>query len=286
MSQLIKNEKLIVIPETEKVYGEITLEDLKKSDLVNKEIILAKYSEKQIKYLDANVAGEKIKTYINLAIFETGFKVENISELIIMVVKDIFSDFPTMTLSEISIAFRKGVRGELGEYMGLSVRTFYQWLKYYNEYKIPIIKQIQTIKKEEEITDEQKKKVKMDWLNHFIEDFEQYKKTKVSEAFDFKNLFYDYCVKNLIGYLNKDEKAKIKERAKKNVLSYHSKASNNQQRKEFKIIIQKIANNQEDKSVEELIIMESKRLAIPIIYNKLIENNLDLREIIYRIENN
>jgi hypothetical protein len=191
----IENGLSVEVLDTDCVYGDLTLSDIKSSNVYNKEVIIAKYGEKQIKDLDANFSGEKLKAIINLTIFESGFKIENISEIIIMVIKDIFSDFSFMTLSEVSLSFRKGVRGELGDFMGLSVRTFYFWLKQYNQYKLDYLKQLQNIKKEEPpVSEEKKKEVRRIWLKTFVDDFEQYKKTKVSEVMDFRNMFYDYCV--------------------------------------------------------------------------------------------
>ena len=71
------------------VYGDLTLNDIKNSSIskANKEILVSKFGEKQIKHLDPNYAGEKLKTAINLTIFESGFKVDNISELILMIIK-------------------------------------------------------------------------------------------------------------------------------------------------------------------------------------------------------
>jgi hypothetical protein len=284
----IKENNPVLILETEKVYGDLTVSDIKSAKINenHKDILIAKYSEKQIKNIDANYAGERLKTLINLTIFESGFKVENISEIIIMVIRDIFSDFSFMTLSEVSIAFRKGVRGQLGEFMGLSVRTFYFWLKEYNEYKLEALKQIQYIKKEEPVTQEKLKEHKINWLKSFINDFEQYKKTGISDNYDFKNLFYAYCVKNNIGYLTLDEKLEIENKAKRELIKSHNplNAFTNDQRKEFKNILQGLVSDEKDKSIDELIIMQSKRMAITVIYDKLISGGLELRDIISHIE--
>ena len=271
------------------VYGNLTLTDIKNSTIskANKEILVSKFGEKQIKHLDPNYAGEKLKTAINLTIFESGFKVDNISELIIMVIKDIFNDYSYLTISECSIAFRNGVRGLLGDYMGLSVRTFYNWLFEYNEtLKADAIKQLQYIKKENSITEEDKEKIKWDWLNTFIQDFETYKKDGIIEQLDFNNGFYDYCVKTGIGYLTIQEKVEIKELAKKRILSSNNvlNAKNSDERNSFKQIVTSIANNTYNQNAEMQIISESKRIALKIIYDKLIEKEIDLRQAINEYE--
>lgn len=267
------------------VYGELTLSDIKNSSISksSKEILVSKFGEKQIKFLDPNFAGEKLKTAINLTIFESGFKIDNISELIIMVIKDIFNDFSHLTVSECSIAFRNGVRGLLGDFMGLSVRTFYNWLLAYNEtIKAEAIKQLQYIKKEQVITEEDKERIKWDWLNAFVKDFELYKKEGIIEQYDFNNGFYEYCIKTGIGYLTIKEKFDIKELAKKRILSANNilNAKNSDERNSFKEIVKSIANNQFNKNAEMQIVSESKRMALKIIYDKLIEQEIDLREAI------
>jgi hypothetical protein len=271
------------------VYGDLTLNDIKNSSIskANKEIIISKFGEKQIKHLDPNYAGEKLKTAINLTIFESGFKVDNISELILMIIKDIFTDFSHLTISECSIAFRNGVRGLLGDFMGLSVRTFYNWLITYNEtIKAEAIKQLQYIRKEKVITDEDKERIKWEWLNTFIKDFELYKKEGVIEQLDFNNGFYEYCVKTGIGYLTIKEKLEIKELAKKRILSANNvlNAKNSDERKSFKSIVSSIANNTYNKTAEIQIVSESKRIALKIIYDKLIEKEIDLRKAVIEYE--
>jgi hypothetical protein len=271
------------------VYGDLTLNDIKNSSIskANKEIIISKFGEKQIKHLDPNYAGEKLKTAINLTIFESGFKVDNISELILMIIKDIFTDFSHLTISECGIAFRNGVRGLLGDFMGLSVRTFYNWLITYNEtIKAEAIKQLQYIRKEKVITDEDKERIKWEWLNTFIQDFELYKKEGVIEQLDFNNGFYEYCVKTGIGYLTIKEKLEIKELAKKRILSANNilNAKNSDERKSFKSIVSSIANNTYNKTAEIQIVSESKRIALKIIYDKLIEKEIDLRKAVIEYE--
>ena len=275
----------IQIVDNSLVYGELTLSDIKNSSIskASKEILVSKFGEKQIKFLDPNFAGEKLKTSINLTIFESGFKVDNISELIIMVIKDIFADFSHLTVSECSIAFRNGVRGLLGDFMGLSVRTFYNWLLAYNEtIKAEAIKQLQYIKKEQVITEEDKERIKWDWLKAFVKDFELYKKEGIIEQYDFNNGFYEYCIKTGIGYLTIKEKFDIKELAKKRILSANNilNAKNSDERNSFKEIVKSIANNQFNKNAEMQIVSESKRMALKIIYDKLIEKEINLREAI------
>jgi hypothetical protein len=291
---LTDNKALVIneeITDSSKVWGEITISDIKESSIgaSNREILLARFSEKPIKDLDANISGNKLKELINLTIFESGFKTENISELILLVIKDIFSDFSFMTLSEVSLAFRKGIRNQLGEYMGLSVRTFYTWLKTYNEtLKQQAIKSLQFIQKEEkkEISEDLKKEYYKKWLQSHIEDFERHKNGEEITIYDFGNVFYEYCMKNSIGYISNSEKEALLEKARANVIRKHSynNAKSVFQAQEFKNILLAISTNNITPNIEDMINSEMKRLAIVKIFDKLIHQGLNLKSFIDKIE--
>lgn len=288
------NNQLVVsneITDNSKVWGEITIADIKESNIgiANREILLARFNEKPIKDLDANLAGNKLKEIINLTIFESGFKTENISELILLVIKDIFADFGYMTLSEVSLAFRKGIRGDLGEYMGLSVRTFYTWLKTYNQtIKLEAIKSLQSIIKQDTkiINEDEKKEYYERWLQSHIEDFERHRNGEEIKIYDFGHIFYDYCMKHSIGYLTQSEIDSLLDKARTNIIRKHSShnAKSSFQAKEFRDILTAISTNNINPTIEDMINSEMKRLAILKIFDKLIHQGLELKSFIDEIE--
>jgi hypothetical protein len=291
------NNQSVIINENEisddsKVWGDITISDIKESNIgnSNREVLLAKYSQKQIKDIDANISGNKLKECINLAIFESGFKTENISELILLIIKDIFADFSYMTLSEVSLAFRKGIRGDLGEYMGLSVRTFYTWLKTYNQIiKSEAIKSLQSIKKEEvKYNEDERKEYYKRWLQSHIDDFKRHKNGEEVKIYDFGHIFYDYCIKHSIGYLTNLEKEALYDKARTNTIRKHSSvnAKSAFEIKEFRDIITAISTNNINPNIEDIINSEMKRLSIVKIFDKLIHQGLELENFINEIENN
>lgn len=279
------HKKNVLVSDNEKVYGEITLGKIKEHELspLNKEILLARFSEKQIKDLDANYVGERVKRAINLAVFTVGYKVENLSDLILLLVKDIFMDFKYMTISEIELAFRLGSRGKLGEIMGLSLRTFYNWLDAYKEYKTEAIGSLMQIKeKPKEMTTEQKRISYTNWLNSYIDSFNKYKNKQPIELFDIGNVFYDFCEKYGIAYISTEEKNELYERAKDIIKNNHSRdnAKSTIQANEFAEIINSIKLNRYNDDIKSKIIAEAKRLAILKIFDKLIEQNIELSDII------
>lgn len=291
------NNQSVIINENEisddlKVWGDITISDIKESNIgnSNREVLLAKFSQKQIKDIDANISGNKLKELINLAIFESGFKTENISELILLIIKDIFADFSYMTLSEVTLAFRKGIRGDLGEYMGLSVRTFYTWLKTYNQtIKSEAIKSLQSIKKEvENINDDERKEYYKRWLQSHIDDFKRHRNGEEIKIYDFGHIFYDYCIKHSIGYLTNLEKEALYDKARTNTIRKHSSvnAKSAFEIKEFRDVITAISTNNISPNIEDIINSEMKRLSIVKIFDKLIHQGLELENFINEIENN
>ena len=290
------NNQSVIINENEisddlKVWGDITISDIKESNIgnSNREVLLAKFSQKQIKDIDANISGNKLKELINLAIFESGFKTENISELILLIIKDIFADFSYMTLSEVTLAFRKGIRGDLGEYMGLSVRTFYTWLKTYNQtIKSEAIKSLQSIKKEvENINDDERKEYYKRWLQSHIDDFKRHRNGEEIKIYDFGHIFYDYCIKHSIGYLTNLEKEALYDKARTNTIRKHSSvnAKSAFEIKEFRDVITAISTNNISPNIEDIINSEMKRLSIVKIFDKLIHQGLELENFINEIEN-
>lgn len=290
------NNQSVIISENEisddlKVWGDITISDIKESNIgnSNREVLLAKFSQKQIKDIDANISGNKLKELINLAIFESGFKTENISELILLIIKDIFADFSYMTLSEVTLAFRKGIRGDLGEYMGLSVRTFYTWLKTYNQtIKSEAIKSLQSIKKEvENINDDERKEYYKRWLQSHIDDFKRHRNGEEIKIYDFGHIFYDYCIKHSIGYLTNLEKEALYDKARTNTIRKHSSvnAKSAFEIKEFRDVITAISTNNISPNIEDIINSEMKRLSIVKIFDKLIHQGLELENFINEIEN-
>ena len=281
----------LVVSDDTKVHGNITVGDIRLATIgnENKEVLLARYTGKRISELDANYAGEQLKTFINLTIFESGYKTENISLLIISVIKDIFADFGHLTLEEVRLAYRMGIRKKFGDFMGMSVITFYGWLKTYTEtLMLEAHRTMLMIRKEEtiQISEEKKQELHMNWLNAHIEDFERRKIGEAVKQYDFGHLFYNYCQKNGIGYLTRLEKRELYEEAKVAVINNHSvqNAKDIYEAKDFRKLVSDIESGEIDESAEEKIKAQARRLAVPKIFDKLIESGIDLSDVIKAIE--
>ena len=91
------------------------------------------------KISDKNVVVNSIHQSINRSIADKGvnMEAEDMKYLKKSVTDDILNDFSNLSLQDIQLCFKMGVRGNLGEYFGINVVTFYQWLKKYKEDILP-----------------------------------------------------------------------------------------------------------------------------------------------------
>ena len=283
------NNNAIIVSDDIKVYGDITLSDIRQSQLVPtiKEVILARYNDVPIKDLDSNEAGHKIKTLINVTLFESGFKTDNIEELIKFVVRDIFIDFQLNTLTEISLAFRKGVRGDYGDIMGMSVRTFYNWIRQYNEEtRTEAFKSLKNIEsnyhKPKPISKEEIDRIHEEWLNTFINTFDKYRKGEISYIVDLNNSFYNYCVKHGIGHLTNQEKRDMVEKAKEFLARKYNRMNARSQNdiNVFSNYIYMIDRDEIDGKLKDELIITAKNLSLNLIFDKLINKNIHLKDCI------
>lgn len=287
------NTTLSILPEEQKVLGEIRLIDIKQSTIpqTTKDVILAGFSEKTISQLDPKDAGQKITTLMSVALFEVNYKADNIEELVKLTVRDIFLDFGHNTLSEISIAYRKGVRGEYGEFMGMSVRTFYNWIKCFNEETKPeAFRNLAMLKAKYDVpkepTREEKIKLHKEWLDNFVDIFRKYKLGKITEPTDFGNVFYHYCIEHGIAFFTSKERIALYEKAKVAIKNKYNRAnaSSEIERQKFSELFKMIDHDNISNSLNNEIISHAKLLAIPIIFDRLIEKNLELEEMVKVVE--
>ena len=98
----------------------------------NREIIIASEKEK-IKDIEKKEVVMGVKDILVKTIFESGHKFEENDQttLLMIVCDDLLRDFPRLTIDEIKIAFRNGVRKVYGEYYGITVISIYGWMKKY-----------------------------------------------------------------------------------------------------------------------------------------------------------
>jgi hypothetical protein len=174
---------------------------------------------------DKNIVVNSIHQSINRSIADKGVNmdIEDMNYLKRSVTDDILKDFPTLTLQDITLCFSMGVRGNLGEYFGLNVVTFYGWLKKYKEEVIPeAIKEVKIYLPPAEIEEPKVdyKKLDLDKIDNICNEIISYKQNGIYDFNDYGNIHFNFL--NKLGYfdsVSEEEKELIKHDAKQLYIS-------------------------------------------------------------------
>jgi len=283
----------------------LKVRDIEDSDLIvplEKEVLLATLNNERVRNLDLDIGSEPQKQLVSIftkMIWESGVSLETFSKsdrtiFIPIAIEEIKRDYSHLTIEEIGIAFRMGVRKKYGKFYGINISTMVEWLdtyitttKHEAMLRLPYIKP-SDIEKPKELTEEQKLKIHNDWLNSIYSKFENYKKNNIYDFYDFKNNFYTYCKK--LGLINLDEgqQQAIWDKAVEELkLKHHPKnAKNFGQRINFKTIYDKLKLDDVDKEGESLIISHARKITIKWFFKKLVKENKELKAVIEEAELN
>ena len=121
--------------------------------------------------------------------------------------EDIFLNFNTYTIEDIKLAFKLGVRGELGEYYGLNAKTFYDWLKSYKlKYITPVTNNVIALLPKKEVPPPPKEQVDANNKIIICNVLQDFVKTKQYTFNDFGNVMYEFLLRLGIINFSKDEK--------------------------------------------------------------------------------
>lgn len=169
---------------------------------------------------DMNIVVNSIHQSINKTIADKGINmdIEDMNYLKRSITDDILKDFPTLTLQDIVLCFNMGVRGNLGEYFGLNVVTFYGWLKKYREEIIP--KMVSEVKiylpPVQEVSETiDYKALDLDKIENICSAINLFKEEKKYVFNDFGNIHYNFLDKlNYFDSFTDEDKLTIKENAK------------------------------------------------------------------------
>lgn len=169
---------------------------------------------------DMNIVVNSIHQSINRAIADKGvnMEIEDMNYLKRSITDDILKDFTTLTLQDIILCFNMGVRGNLGEYFGLNVVTFYGWLKKYKEEILP--KMFSEVKNylptaQEVVEDIDYKKLDLDKIENICSAISLLKEEGNYVFNDFGNIHYNFLDKfNYFDSISDEDKLIVKEDAK------------------------------------------------------------------------
>jgi len=136
-----------------------------------------------------------LRNKVKLSFFEAGqdknLDSETLNQLTSILTADIKRDFKVAKLNEIGEAFRLGVRKTYGDYFGLSVITFNEWIRGYlksEERKFAL----QALNKPKPAVESHEEKAKQIFDNMLPEMLAEYKRT--GKCLNFGNVRYNYLV--------------------------------------------------------------------------------------------
>jgi hypothetical protein len=297
--RIVHNPKSIKDITILKNHYDINIDEINSSPILskeNKEVLLAtlnftKISELNIQKYDNSynyLVGVFAKTIV-----ESGIGMEEGEQevFISLCIDEVINDFSYLTIEDVRIAVKKGVRLDYGKFYGLNITTLNFWLKeYVNSTKKDAMKLLPQIKPKEEfkgLNDEQQKIIYKRWLESWIDLFEKYHEGENIVISDAGNVFYKYCIKNKITPpLTVSEMLTLENKAKRLIIANGKEnARSSHQIKEFNAIVEAINKNKLNDEIELKIVNEAKRLAIFTFFDKLIAEKLELRDLIDKIEN-
>jgi len=173
---------------------------------------------------DMNVVVNSIHQSINRSIADKGvsMEIEDINYLKRSITEDILKDFSSLSLQDIELCFKMGVRGSLGEYYGINVVSFYGWLKKYKEDLIPkTFNEVKTY-----LPPANSIESKVDYKLFDVEKIDnvcnaiiKYQMDGVYDFNDYGNIHYKFLLKHDMFSFTDEQKEEIKEKAKMHVVN-------------------------------------------------------------------
>lgn len=288
---LINNEPLMHYPQLKD-------SDITNSDAINKEekqILLASLNFPKIRSLDIKLNNENHYSLVQImgkAIWEMGITEKSMSQkeqemFFSVAVEEIQNDFSNLSIEDIRIAFKKGARRHYGDFFQMSITTLNCWLKAYIEetkpsaiLRLPLIKPIQDEKPKE--SKEEKLNNHKNWLENIYQKFEEYKKTKNYDYYDFNNNLYNHLKKIGLISLTAQQQDKIWNMAVKELKNdYHPKNGRNfGNRIDLKNIYEGLKLDEVDKKQYDLIVIRAKKISVKTYFTKLIKDDKNMKDVI------
>ena len=186
--------------------------------------------------------------------------------------KDLYCRFKGLTLKEVELALSNGAKGLYGEYYGINIRSFNQFL---NDYVFS--EERRTALEEENIRVDTKKQIavkgtrtteeieQMDYTNA-LDLFEEYKRTK--ECPDYGNVVYNYLDRLGLIQFSVEEKWQMMDEARN---------SRERERKERAVSIVNVIDKMQEGGV---LVVYAKRIALKRYFRGLVENGNELKTIL------
>lgn len=260
-------------------------------DNTSKQVYLSHNNFPKIKeFKDKNEVSAQIDALVNFTFAYKGHSpaTEREYEFTTNALKeDIFLNFNNYTIEDVKLAFKLGVRGELGEYYGLNPKTFYDWLKSYkSKYITPVTNNVIALIPKKEVPPPPKKDIDANNKIIICNVLQDFIKTKQYTFNDFGNVMYEFLFRLGIINLSKDEKNEILSESRvqlKLELTERNEQLNKLGKTYHKIDLKKAFNEIElesNKDYETQVIMLAKKNALKKFIQSCAETEVDLENLI------
>jgi hypothetical protein len=255
----------------------------------------ASFSPSELQYLQANnnvqihikkrsELEDEVSDLITTTFYELGQKIEAVEQMILVTkLKDeLILHFRWLTMEEVKMAFMKGARKEYGDYFGLNIVTFHNWIRSFQSDK----KRADTLIKQNLLKQEVKKEPSAEELYQQSKAFAlaAFETFKTEGYFnDIGNPVYEFLDSIQLIPFSIERKTEMFEQAKEKIKAKAnpSYAVNANERTAFTLILEQIEANGKD--VKERIRVEARKIALNTYFKELIEMETELIDL---IENN
>jgi hypothetical protein len=185
-----------------------------------------------------------------------------------------------LTIEELRIAFKKGYKGEYGEYFGLNNKTYFAWVSAYRygkdraNAKIAMQKAGESVTTKKEISEEEKEAILREGA---LNKFNDFKSTR--NFYDFGNISYNYLDRLGLITFTAEVKKKIMADCKARMIEEEKmKKTQKDYIGKHQSINDEIKQLEEGKSTR--LISEAKREALKQYFSQLIEMGEELKNLI------
>jgi len=144
---------------------------------------------------------------------------EELTVLTQVLIDDILTDFPKLTIEELKIATRKGIRGEFGEFFGLNAVSYHFFIKSFlngEKRAEAILKQIEHLAEQKRVKSaEEIAQIEKEFWENETKRISEFKKTGVLKTDSYERLYKIYESAGKISLSNSEkwdyfEKARVK----------------------------------------------------------------------------
>lgn len=260
--------------------------------LISNEIVEASKGIRIDKIIEISPIHEQLTIIVRKCTNEINFNVNELDfEFMINTnLSDLRNDFKDFTIEDVAIAYRKGIRGEFGEFMGISAVSLYKFLKGYKELKkkeLILFNRSNPAPLYTEPTQEEITQIRKMFVESIIEKYEAWKLRPTQSILDagneiYKTLYNDY--KLLI--VSPTRKFELLEVARELIAAYYVKNPEltGNELDVLKPLLVKIRSGKATDYVELQITSEAKCLCVIELFKFWNEIDQDVKSTILKEE--